>query len=108
MYVTLYRAPEVTTFTLRGIVITPPLLFLLELVVHQISSSSSNHSFLRLYNSKAPNTTGQQERRANKQVNESAVRRRMMNVADPYQDYLDVYIASSGQPRTHTNILHAI
>ena len=108
MYVTLCRAPEVTTFTLRGIVITPPLLFLLELVVHQISSSSSDYSLLRLYKSKALKTAGQQERRADKQVSESAVRRRMMNVADPYQDCLDVYIASSGQPRTHTNTLHAI
>ena len=44
----------------------------------------------------------------NKQVKELAVRSRMMNVADPYQNYLDVYIASSGQLRTHTNILHAI
>ena len=53
MYVTLYRAPEVTTFTLEEIVITPPFLFLLELVVHQISSSSSDYSLLRLYKSKA-------------------------------------------------------
>ena len=53
MYVTLCCAPEVTTFTLEEIVITPPLLCLLELVVHQISSLSSDYSFLRLYKSKA-------------------------------------------------------
>ena len=107
MYVGFYRGPELTAFTLIERSRCTPLSFLLEPVVHQSSSLLSEYSWFRI-----SNAARQQERRAYGQVNELAVRRRIMNVADEitflYKDYLDIYIASSSQSRTQTGILRAI